>query len=103
MRRKLVMLAFPFLLVATFASTQTVGAYQQCFGNTSCPPDYSCADWGGYSPCGSLLCFPDSRSSTGFGWWQRIERYRVCFNQAAQSCTQYEQIRVRTGEECEGF
>jgi hypothetical protein len=73
-----------------------------CHGTVSCQPYYpSCASWSGYSDCGTpwcgsakceceyieghLFCFP------GPAWKQNRERFRVCFDQWGNSCTEWQQ------------
>lgn len=80
-----------------------------CNPTTPCPPEYgSCASWSAYydcgdpfcgvyghcgDPCGEPLCFGDATR-------QFRERYRVCFNQQAQPCTEYQRTSVVLGCGC---
>jgi hypothetical protein len=70
-----------------------------CHGNVSCQPAYpSCGSWSSYSDCGDPLCgIYRWCGDCGdiFGCWdlatrQPRERFRVCYNQYGQSCTEWE-------------
>ena len=70
-----------------------------CHGTVSCQPGYpSCAGWSGYSDCGDPQCGIYrwcGNCGDPFGCWdpatrQPRERFRVCFNQFGQSCTEWE-------------
>ena len=70
-----------------------------CHGTVSCQPNYpSCAGWSGYSDCGDPQCGIYrwcGNCGDPFGCWdpatrQPRERFRVCFNQSGQSCTEWQ-------------
>jgi hypothetical protein len=73
-----------------------------CHSTTPCGSAYpSCAGWSGYSDCGDPICGIYrwcGDCGDPFGWdlatRQRRERFRVCFNQFGQSCTEYQNILV---------
>lgn len=74
-----------------------------CHGNVSCPAEFSsCAGWSSYSDCGDPFCGtfkfcgdppgcyePDICNGPALRTYR--ERFRVCFNGAGQSCTEYQQ------------
>jgi hypothetical protein len=76
-----------------------------CHGNVSCQPNYpSCASWSGYSDCGDPFCglalgcgeeicdeWGFCRPGRGPAWRQPRERFRVCFDQFGNSCTEWQQ------------
>jgi hypothetical protein len=73
-----------------------------CHSTTTCGTAYpSCASWSGYSDCGDPTCgiyrwCPDDCESD-FGCWgqalrQSSERFRVCFDANANSCTEYQRL-----------
>lgn len=72
-----------------------------CHDTTPCPSEYSsCGSWSGYSDCGDpwcgvyKFCGDDCGETFCFGEATRQfrERFRVCFNQQAQACTEYQRI-----------
>jgi hypothetical protein len=76
-----------------------------CHGNVSCQPNYpSCASWSSYSDCGDPFCGFGARCGPcewiegrlfcepGDAWKQSRERFRVCFDQFGNSCTEWQQI-----------
>lgn len=82
---------------------QVVEKADACHSTTPCGSAYpSCASWSGYSDCGDPLC-GIYRWCGGcgdpFGCWdeatrQRRERFRVCFNEFGQSCTEWQNTLV---------
>lgn len=79
-----------------------------CHDTTPCPTEYgSCGTWSGYTNCGDPycsvhrtcgscsepFCFDDATR-------QNQERFRVCFNSAGQSCTEWQRIAVFVGCGC---
>jgi hypothetical protein len=85
-----------------------------CHGTVSCQPNYpSCAGWSGYSDCGDPWCGMGPKcggqvcDEWGFCWWepgpawkQWRERFRVCFDQFSNSCTEWQQTLSSTCDEC---
>ena len=82
-----------------------------CHSTTPCGTAYpSCASWSGYYDCDDPFCgsvrgcgecegdFP--RFCPGPGMKQRGERYRVCFNNLGQSCTEYQLTLINLGCGC---
>ena len=80
-----------------------------CHGNVSCQPNYpSCASWSGYSDCGTPFCGTGPKCgeceyiegrlfcSSGPAWKQNRERFRVCFDQYGNSCTEWQQTLIST-------
>lgn len=80
-----------------------------CHGWVSCQPDYpSCAGWSSYSACGDPYC--EDQHGCGdcncdFGicvceWaparFVPNERFRVCFNQFGNSCTEWQGLVIYT-------
>jgi len=74
-----------------------------CHSTTPCPAEYdSCAAWSSYSDCGEPYCGIYGHCGSGCGeplcfdeaTRQRRERFRVCFNQQSQSCTEYQWTSV---------
>jgi hypothetical protein len=76
-----------------------------CHGTVSCQPNYpSCASWSSYSDCDDPFCgfAPKCGECTcdefrcfcgpGPAQKQRRERFRVCFDQFGNSCTEWQQI-----------
>lgn len=72
-----------------------------CHSTTPCPPEYgACASWSTFQDCGDPFCgistlCPECDewgqcTAGGPGMKQRRERYRVCFNQQQQGCTEYQ-------------
>ncbi len=78
-----------------------------CHGTVSCQPNYpSCASWSSYAGCdgaycgtarcnceyieGHLFCYSDD------AWKEPLERFRVCFDQYGNSCTEWQQIWTST-------
>jgi len=81
-----------------------------CHSTTPCSAEYSsCGTWSGYSNCGDPYCgvyrfcggpCPDYPYCFGEATRQYQERYRVCFNQQGQSCTEYQRINTLVGCGC---
>jgi hypothetical protein len=76
-----------------------------CHGTVSCQPAYpSCASWSGYSACDDPYCDdaphcdPDCEFGTcpGPAWHRSQERFRVCFDQYANPCTEWQTIFIKT-------
>lgn len=77
-----------------------------CHGSVSCQPNYpSCASWSGYSncgdpfcgigPCGECFCeFGRCFCEKGPALKQSRERFRVCFDQFGNSCTEWQQTLI---------
>lgn len=76
-----------------------------CNGSVSCQPNYpSCATWSGYSDCdegycgtgracGECFCeFGRCFCDPGPAWKQSRERFRVCFDQFGNSCTEWQMV-----------
>jgi hypothetical protein len=72
-----------------------------CHDTTPCPPEYgSCGSWSDYFDCGDPWCGVYGHCGSGCGeplcfeeaTRQYKERYRVCLNQQAQACTEYQRI-----------
>lgn len=72
-----------------------------CNDTTPCPAEYgSCGSWSGFYDCGDPYCGVSSLCKICDEWGQctaggpatkqNRERYRVCFNQQMQSCTEYQ-------------
>ena len=79
-----------------------------CHATTPCGSAYgACANWSTYTDCGDPFCGPSAAcricnewgqcTAAGPSQKQYIERYRVCFNELGQSCTEY-QRGTATGE-----
>jgi hypothetical protein len=84
-----------------------------CHGSVSCQPNYpSCASWSSYSNCGDPYCgfFPhcgecicdEFRCFCGPGPAidQDQERFRVCFDQYGNSCTEWQKVKTLVYCEC---
>jgi hypothetical protein len=80
-----------------------------CHGTVSCQPNYpSCASWSGYSDCGDPQCGIYrwcGDCGDPWGCWdlatrQPQERFRVCFNEFGQSCTEWQGTLVLTACGC---
>ncbi|HET9226984.1 MAG TPA: hypothetical protein VFR31_09975 [Thermoanaerobaculia bacterium] len=79
-----------------------------CHSTTPCGAAYpSCASWSGYANCGDPFCgfargcgecedFP----CPGPAMKQQRERFRVCFNEIGQSCTEYQSTLITLGCDC---
>lgn len=74
---------------------------EACHDTTPCPSEYgSCGSWSDYYDCGDPWCGVYGHCGSGCGeplcfddaTRQYQERYRVCFNQQAQGCTEYQRI-----------
>jgi len=76
-----------------------------CHGNVSCQPNYpSCASWSAYSDCGTPFCGSGAHCGEctcdeircfcgpGPAWKTQIERFRVCFDQFGNSCTEWQTL-----------
>lgn len=72
-----------------------------CHSTTPCGSAYgACANWSGFTPCGDEFCGAamgcgecdqfGQCEAYGPAMKQFLERYRVCFNQLGQSCTEYQ-------------
>ena len=71
-----------------------------CNYTSSCPSEYdSCADWSSWYDCGGPVCGPSTACpicgpsgclAGGPAIKQPRERYRVCFNQQMEGCTEYQ-------------
>jgi hypothetical protein len=84
-----------------------------CHGTVSCQPNYpSCASWSGYSNCDDPFCGFGPKcggqfcDEWGFCWWepgpaikQRRERFRVCWDQFTNPCTEWQQTLTSTCDE----
>ncbi len=84
-----------------------------CHGTVSCQPNYpSCASWSSYSDCDDPWCGFGPKcggqfcDEWGFCWWepgpaikQRRERFRVCFDQGANPCTEWQQTLTSVCDE----
>lgn len=89
----------------------TAGA---CHDTTPCPSEFaSCASWSSYSDCGDPFCSVARFCGDDCGWCefgpcpcfgpalrQWRERFRVCFNAAGQSCTEYQRLGTVLGCGC---
>lgn len=69
---------------------------EACHHPTPCPPEYgSCASWSSSYTCGYTVDECSCVKCTGAGCFvgnlqtTTTESYRVCFNTAGQSCTEY--------------
>jgi len=81
-----------------------------CHDTTPCPSEYgSCGSWSQpYTDCGDPWCGVYGHCGSGCGeplcfeeaTRQFKERYRVCFNQQAQACTEYQRISTVVGCGC---
>jgi hypothetical protein len=82
-----------------------------CHGNVSCQPNYpSCASWSSYSDCEDPFCGSGAHCGEcvcdefrcfcppGPAWKQKQERFRVCFDQFGNSCTEWQTIQPFTCE-----
>ncbi|MEA2563664.1 MAG: hypothetical protein QOH06_5168 [Acidobacteriota bacterium] len=78
-----------------------------CHSTTPCGSAYgACANWSSFSDCGDQFCGAALGCGECDEWGhceaygpalkQLRERYRVCFNQLGQSCTEY-QLAASTG------
>lgn len=74
-----------------------------CNGTVSCQPNFpSCASWSSYSNCGDPYCGIGAKCGEctcdefrcfcgpGPAWKQSRERFRVCFDQYSNSCTEWQ-------------
>lgn len=83
-----------------------------CNEPVSCQPDYaSCAGWSPYSVCGDSFCrnrIGCSQECDGPYCWptsgpiliESWERYRVCFDQFGNSCTEWQSTTTSTCNAC---
>lgn len=87
--------------VARFGSPEVTGLKDACHATTTCGPSYgSCAGWSSVAPCGGVfcgfvpgcgLCNEWGQCETGGqGEVENLERYRVCFNDQGEPCTEYQ-------------
>lgn len=77
-----------------------------CHGNVSCQPNYpSCASWSSYSNCedpfcgvgahcGECTCDIKCICGPGPALKQKEERFRVCFDQFGNSCTEWQTLTL---------
>lgn len=79
-----------------------------CHGTVSCQPDFpSCAGWSSYSDCGEPFCslavgcgrcscdeFGCRCEFAGPATRQSRERFRVCFDESGNSCTEWQATSV---------
>lgn len=77
-----------------------------CHGSVSCQPNYpSCASWSSYSACDAPYCANQvgcgdcNCDEFGICWCERgparhvpSERFRVCFDQFGNSCTEWQKL-----------
>lgn len=76
-----------------------------CHGNVSCQPNFpSCASWSSYSACGDPFCDEGPRCGDCFcegghcfcdpgpALKSTQERFRVCFDQFGNSCTEWQVV-----------
>lgn len=79
------------------------------FSAPSCGSAYSCGSWSSYSNCGDPVCGGAAGCGEGpcpgpycFGhaMLQFTERFRICFNQASESCVEYQQSGRNIGCGC---
>lgn len=93
--------------VEKFGLKLVTGFSVECHSTTPCGSEYgACTNWSGFSSCGDPYCgyAVGCGECNEYGQCeyggpaekQNLERYRVCFNQQGQSCTQY-QLSVSTG------
>jgi hypothetical protein len=86
-----------------------------CHSVVSCQPDHpSCAGWSGYSTCGDPycqfqfscgesvcheggLCFPEGGPARHVPY----ERFRVCFDQFSNPCTEWDRLDIYNCGGCE--
>jgi hypothetical protein len=97
---------FPILICGLALLALAPGAARAadaCHGTVSCQPNYpSCAGWSGYADCGDPLCGIYrwcGDCGDPFGCWdpatrQTRERFRVCFDQFGNSCTEWQSTLV---------
>ena len=91
-------------LVTEFSTT--------CHSTTPCGSGYgACTLWSSYTDCEDAFCGPalgcgecdewGHCTAGGPGMKQKMERYRVCFNEFNQSCTEYQRATVTLQCGCE--
>jgi hypothetical protein len=82
-----------------------------CHSTTPCDSSYgACANWSSYTNCGDPFCGPTlgcgvcdewgQCTAGGPGMKQFRERYRVCFNEFGQSCTEWQRTTSSGGCGC---
>jgi hypothetical protein len=82
-----------------------------CHSLTPCPPEYgACTNWSSFSDCGdphcgiSTLCKECDEwgqcTAAGPAMKQDRERFRVCFDQQMQGCTEYQRTSSTLGCGC---
>jgi len=82
-----------------------------CHDTTPCPTEYgSCGTWSSFSDCGDEFCGISFACKICDEWGQctaggpalkqHRERYRVCFNQQMQGCTEYQRSTTTYGCGC---
>lgn len=98
--------------VERFAPTKAVTDFSvACHSTTPCGSAYgACTNWSTYSACDDPFCGPTLGcgecdewghcEAGGPGMKQRRERYRVCFDQLNQACTEYQRATVSLGCGC---
>ena len=80
-----------------------------CHGTVSCQPNYpSCASWSGYAACDTPYCGTGIHcgecTCDEFRCWcgpgpalkEKEERFRVCFDQYGNSCTEWQTLTFST-------
>ena len=83
---------------------------EACHSTTPCGSEYgSCAGWSSFSDCGEQYCGYAVGCGLCDEWQceyggpalrQDLERYRVCFNQYSQPCTEYQRSSSNYGCGC---
>lgn len=98
--------------VERFGGVKVVTAFSgACHSTTPCGSEYSsCASWSSYSNCGDPFCGVALGCGECDEWGhceaggpamkQFRERFRVCFNQQGQPCTEYQRTAVTQGCGC---
>lgn len=81
-----------------------------CHDTTPCPPEYgSCGSWSTFEDCGDPFCGVSTLCGECDEWRceaggpatkQNRERFRVCFNQQQQGCTEYQRAVSTLGCGC---
>ncbi|HEX5720522.1 MAG TPA: hypothetical protein VF179_30485 [Thermoanaerobaculia bacterium] len=97
-------------LVARFGFPDVTEFSEACHSTTPCGPAYgSCANWSYYEPCGDTYCnnwvlgcgeCGPFDPCVGPALFQPIERFRVCLNEQAEECTEYEYNFYQLGCGC---
>lgn len=87
--------------VARFGLTGATDLKAACHSTTTCGLAYgACTNWSSYTDCGDPFCGIvvgcgacdewGHCEAGGPGMKQKMERYRVCFNQLNEPCTEYQ-------------